>query len=218
MSSGLNWEEGYSSPFSPTTEAYYGTDLKKLIYNLTPIEEPGKIFRYKSGDTQLLSFVLEKATGRSISDYAQEKLWKPLGCENDAYWSLDKDNGSEKAYCCINSNARDFAKFGKLYLDSGKVNGKQIIPVDYFLNSIQPSGLPDGDLDMKKCDFYGYQWWIIPEYKGHKIFYARGILGQNIIVISDLKTIVVRLGKIRGERVGKHHKEVFLLIDEVLKR
>ncbi len=218
MSSGLNWEEGYASPFSPTTEAYYGTDLKKLINTLKPIEAPGKIFRYKSGDTQLLSFVLEKATGKKISDYAAEKLWEPMGCEHEALWSLDKDNGDEKAYCCVNSNARDFAKFGKLYLDSGRVNGKQIIPLDYVLSSIQPNALPDGDLDMKKSDFYGYQWWIIPDYKGHKIVYARGILGQNIIIIPNLKTIVVRLGKIRGARIGKHHIEVFLLIDELLSR
>jgi CubicO group peptidase (beta-lactamase class C family) len=218
MSSGLNWEEGYSSPFSPTTEAYYGTDLKKLIYHLEPIEEPGKIFRYKSGDSQLLSFLLEKATEKTLSDYAHEKLWEPMGCENNAIWSLDKENGNEKAYCCVNSNARDFAKFGKLYLDSGRINNKQIIPLEYVLNSIKPSYMPDGDLDMKKTDFYGYQWWTIPDYRGHYIFYARGILGQYIIMIPDEKIIIVRLGKIRGAKVGKHYKEIFLLIDEALNR
>ena len=218
MSSGLNWEEGYASPFSPTTEAYYGKDLKKLISTLKPIEGPGKIFRYKSSDTQLLSFILEKATGKSTSEYAEEKLWEPLGCANNAIWSLDYENGDEKAYCCINSNARDFARLGKLYLDSGKINGKQLIPLNYLLNSIQPTLMPDGDLDMKKTNFYGYQWWIIPDYKGHFIFYARGILGQNIIVIPDTKTIIVRLGKKRGEKIGKHYKETFLLIDEALSR
>ncbi len=216
MSSGLNWEEGYASPFSPTTEAYYGTDLKQLILPLQPAEAPGKIFRYKSGDTQLLAFILEKATGKTISDYAQEKLWEPMGCENDALWSLDKKDGNEKAYCCINSNARDFAKFGKLYLDSGRVNKKQLIPVDFIVRSTEPNNLPDGDLDLKKADFYGYQWWVLPNYKGHKIFYARGILGQNIIVIPDTKTIIVRLGKKRGDSIGKHHTETLLLIDETL--
>ena len=218
MSSGLNWQEAYSSPFSPTTEAYYGTDLKNLMSTLKPIEEPGKIFRYKSGDTQILSFVLEKATGKKLSDYAREKLWEPLGCEHNALWSLDKDNGYEKAYCCVNSNARDFAKFGKLYLDSGRVKNEQLIPLDYLLSSIQPTGMPDGDLDMKKSNFYGYQWWIIPNYKGHDVFYARGILGQYIIVIPDLKTIAVRLGKKRGEKAGKHYIETLLIIDEVLSR
>jgi CubicO group peptidase (beta-lactamase class C family) len=218
MSSGLNWEEGYSSPFSPTTEAYYGTDLKGLMDRLQPIEAPGKIFRYKSGDTQILSFVLEKATGKKLSDYAYEKLWEPLGCENSAIWSLDKENGYEKAYCCVNSNARDFAKLGKLYLDSGRFRGKELIPTEYVLNSIQPNYLPDGDLDLKKADFYGYQWWTIPNYRGHFVFYARGILGQYILVIPDQKTIVVRLGKKRGTPRGKHYNEIFLLLDEALTR
>ncbi len=218
MSGGLNWEEGYSSPFSPTTEAYYGNDLKKLMSTLEPIEEPGKIFRYKSGDSQLLSFILSKATGKSPSQYAQEKLWEPLGCENNAIWSLDHENGNEKAYCCVNSNARDFARLGKLYLDSGRINGTQIIPLEYVLNSTQPTLLPDGDLDMKNNNFYGYQWWTIPDYKGHSIFYARGILGQYIIVIPDQNIIVVRLGKMRGKQIGKHYKETFLLIDEALSR
>ncbi len=218
MSSGLNWEEGYSSPFSPTTEAYYGTNLKKLIYGLEPIEEPGKIFRYKGSDTQLLAFILEKATGKKISDYAREKLWEPMGCENDAIWSLDKENGEEKAYCCINSNARDFARFGKLYLDSGRWDNRQLIPEEYVLASLRPNGLPDGDKDMGKNDFYGYQWWTIPDYKGHSIFYARGILGQYILMIPDRKTIIVRLGKKRGAAVGKHYEETFLLIDEALAR
>lgn len=216
MSSGLNWQEGYSSPFSPTTEAYYGTNLKKQMSELEPVEEPGKIFRYKSGDTQLLSFLLEKATGKKTADYASEKLWEPMGCENDALWSLDKKDGDEKAYCCVNSNARDFAKLGKLYLDSGRWNGKQLVPEEYVLASIRPNHLPDGDLDMKSADFYGYQWWTIPNYKGHDIFYARGILGQYVIVIPDQRKIVVRLGKIRGPSVGKHYKETFLLIDEAL--
>jgi CubicO group peptidase (beta-lactamase class C family) len=218
MSSGLNWEEGYSSPFSPTTEAYYGTDLKGLMAGLQAIEEPGKIFRYKSGDTQILSFVIEKATEKKISDYAYEKLWEPIGCENDAIWSLDKENGYEKAYCCVNSNARDFAKLGKLYLDSGRFRGEQVIAEEYILKSIQPTYLPDGDLDLKKSDFYGYQWWAIPDYKGHFVFYARGILGQYILVIPDQKIIMVRLGKKRGEPQGKHYKEIFLLLEEALSR
>jgi len=180
------------------------------------VESPGKVFRYKSGDTQVLSFILENATQKKLAEYAQEKLWNPLGCERNAIWSLDKIDGDEKAYCCVNSNARDFAKFGKLFLDSGKVSGKEIIPIDYFIQSITPHQLPDGDLDMQKSDFYGFQWWIIPNYKGRYVYYARGILGQYIILVPETKTIIVRLGKKRGGAVGKHYKEIFLLLDEFM--
>ena len=71
---------------------------------------------------------------------------------------------------------------------------------------------------MKRSDFYGYQWWTIPDYKGHFVFYARGILGQYILVVPDQKIIVVRLGKKRGEPRGKHYKEIFLLLEEALNR
>jgi CubicO group peptidase (beta-lactamase class C family) len=146
---------------------------------------------YKSGDTQLLGLLLEKATGKSLSDYAAEKLWQPLGAQHPALWSVDHENGHEKAYCCFNSNTRDFARIGKLMLDSGKINGQAIIDSQYYALSIKACAIPDAN--GKACDYYGFQWWIDPEHP--EIFYARGILGQYIIVIPSRKEIIVRLGK-----------------------
>lgn len=196
MSSGIAFDEDYVSPFAYPAQAYYGSDLRSLTMGYTTVTEaPGVTFRYLSGNTQLLGFVLAKATGKPLADYATEKLWQPLGCEQPAFWSLDCEGGSEKAFCCLNSNARDFARIGKLYLDSGRWNGKQIVPEDYALASVSPTGLknPDGSLNTT----YGYSWWMIPEYKGHHIFYARGILGQYILCIPDLDMVVVRLGEER---------------------
>lgn len=215
MSSGLNWSEAYSDLFSITTKAYYGDDLKKLCLNLKSIDKPGKKFEYRSGDTQILSFVLAKATGTSLSGYLEKNIWQNLGCENDAFWSLDKENGVEKAYCCLNSNTRDFAKLGQLYLQMGNWKGQQIIDSAYIKASITPTGLFDPEFN-KKTDVYGYTWWLIPDYKGHKIFYARGILGQYMIMIPDKKIIAVRLGEIRGEHKGEHYDDVFEILDEVL--
>ena len=76
MSSGLNWDESYANPLSMTTEAYYGSDLWRLMLKLRVINKPGKEFKYLSGDTQLLSFLLKKATGKSLSAYAQENMEK----------------------------------------------------------------------------------------------------------------------------------------------
>ncbi|GAB3198617.1 CubicO group peptidase (beta-lactamase class C family) [Pontibacter aydingkolensis] len=216
MSSGLNWDESYSSPLSVTTEAYYGTDLRKVIKRLKAVETPGREFSYKSGDTQVLGLVLEAATGKSLSKLAEEKLWKPLGAEEDAEWSLDKRNGIEKAYCCFYSNARDFARIGQLYLNNGIWKGDTIVPPAYVQASITPNGLIDAN-DKEKVDFYGYQWWLLPDYKGQRIFYARGILGQYIIVIPEKNIVMVRLGKERAERVGKHPGEVLTMIDAVNK-
>lgn len=215
MSSGINFDEDYKNPFAYPGAAYYGKDLEKLTFKYDASEEPGKVFDYLSGNTQLLGFILEKATGKKVSEYASEKLWRPLGAKNSAFWSLDHEDGMEKAFCCFNSNAPDFARVGQLFLDSGKWNGNQLVSVDYVLNSIKPADLLD---DGKKNDKYGYSWWVIPEYKGHSIFYARGILGQYIVCIPDEHMIVVRLGNKRELKVAgeDHPADVFYYIDAAL--
>lgn len=196
MSSGSNWDEAYANPFSVTTELYYGHDAYKTAVGVSVIHPPGTLHFYKSGDTQLLGLIVEKATGKSLSAYAAEKLWQPLGAEHAALWSTDHIGGNEKSYCCFNSNARDFARLGQLMLDSGRWKGNEIIPTDYYLKSIQPCMIPDETGEPTK--YYGYQWWVIPSKPD--IFYARGILGQYIIVIPSKKTVVVRLGKKRSDQ------------------
>jgi CubicO group peptidase (beta-lactamase class C family) len=212
MSGGLDWDEAYASPFSVTTEAYYGTDLKKLMLRLKPVEEPGKIFDYKSGDTQLLGLMLEKATGKKLADYASEKIWEPLGFVHDAIWSLDHEGGDEKAYCCINSNARDFARLGSLYLHGGHWRGKQILDSSYINQALSPNGLTNREGE--KVNYYGYHIWLIPNYKGKRYFYFRGILGQYVIMMPKENIVIVRLGEKRGERQFPHFKEVFEMIEE----
>jgi CubicO group peptidase (beta-lactamase class C family) len=216
MSSGINFDEDYVNPFAYPGAAYYGSDIKELTYKYKVKDEPGKTFKYLSGNSELLGFVLEKATGKKVSDYASEKLWQPLGAKNSAFWSLDHEGGMEKTYCCFNTNALDFARIGKLFLDSGKWNGKQIVSKEYVLNSIKPAELID-DFG-KKNQKYGYSWWLIPNYKGHDIFYARGLLGQYILCIPDKKMVVVRLGN-KKEKIlpGQDHSiDVFYYIDAAL--
>lgn len=210
MSSGTDWNESYLNPFSVTSEAYYGSDVYKTATGVKAVRKPGSLHEYKSGDTQLLGLILEKATGKSLSEYASEKLWQPMGAEHPALWSTDHEKGNEKAYCCFNSNTRDFARIGKLMLDSGKWNGTSIIDSAYYANSIKACGIVDAK--GLPCDYYGYQWWIDPVNPG--IFYARGILGQYIIIIPSNKMIIVRLGKMTSPiRVHTVPKEVRFLIN-----
>lgn len=217
MSSGLSWTESYSGPFSITTEAYYGTDLNKTIASLNVTHPPGKDFVYRSGDTQVLGMIIKKSTGVSLSEYMAQKIWQPLGAENNALWSLDKEDGMEKAFCCINATARDYAKLPRLYLNKGMWNGKQLLDSNYIKASLTPTGKHDPQSNTN-CNFYGYQWWLIPEYKGHNIFYARGILGQFMICIPQLDIIIVRMGHERGDKKdGIHHILTYAMIDEVLK-
>jgi CubicO group peptidase (beta-lactamase class C family) len=213
MASGLNWDESYNSLFSLTTEAYYGKDLTSLVRKLRVVEEPGKTFRYMSCNTVLIAMAIAKASGMSLSEYASEKLWKPIGAEHAAMWSLDDENGVEKSYCCFYSTARDFARIGKLCADSGMWHGLTILPAWYIAESMTPAGLKDESGD--PVDYYGYHWWILNR-NGHKIFYARGILGQYIIVVPAMKMVIVRLGKERGEKTGNHYSDMIAYLDGVM--
>jgi len=206
MSSGLSWDESYSSLFSLTTKGYYGKDLPKLVLNQTAVKEPGVLFEYRSGDTQLLSLIVEKATGKTLADYASERIWSKIGAEHDALWCLDRKNGVEKAFCCFNTNARDFARFGQLVLNNGQWNGVQLVSSEFLKESFTPANYLTDSESGKPCDFYGYQWWMI-NFEGHSVIYARGLLGQYIFVIPDLNTVIVRLGHIRNSNKIDGHPE-----------
>ena len=208
MSAGVDWDESYSSLFSKTTEAYYGNNLWSLALTERLIEKPGVRFNYQSGVTQILAFIIQKATRKNIANYASEKLWTPIHAEEDALWSLDRKNGMEKAYCCFNTNARDFARLGQLILNKGRWDGEQVVDSNYIREATTPATwltytpkLQPGEIILKPtvpCTFYGYQFWLV-NYQGLKIINMRGMLGQYILVIPELDAVIVRLGKKRDK-------------------
>ncbi len=192
MSSGLDWNEAYKNPFGMTARAYYDDDLAENILKLKVVDTPGVAFKYLSGNTELLAMVLEKATKKKLSTYLYESFWNPIGAQNYALWQVDdKENRLAKAYCCLGSNARDFARFGKLYRDYGKWNGQQILDSAFVAKSITPR--------FEESPEYGYGFWL-SDFMGKEIFAMRGILGQYVIVIPEDDIIIVRLGHKVGER------------------
>lgn len=219
MSSGLNWDEAYTSLFSKTTQAYYGDDIRELVMDLKVVEEPGKKFSYKSGDTQLLSFVLAAAidkvykekdyhwgiftthvkvhSGTTISRYAEEKLWQPIQTCNDALWNLDREGGEEKTYCCFNTTARDLAHLARLILNHGNWNGRQVISETYINEAIAPAAYLENQFGDGPLDYYGFQIWLM-NYKGMQFPAFRGLGGQYIFAIPQKNAIVVRLGHKRS--------------------
>lgn len=215
MSSASSWDESYSSATSITTKAYYGKKLNKLMETITIDSEPGVTFEYESGNTQLLAMIVEKATGKNIAQYTTEKLWQPLGAEHDALWSLDHDSGIEKAYCCFNSNARDFARLGLLVQHHGMVYGQQIVPADYISATMTPATHLK-DKNGAVVDYYGYHWWLL-NYRNMTMPVARGILGQYIIVIPEHKAIVVRLGHERSQtQTNNFPIDIYAYVDAAL--
>ncbi|MCY4780489.1 serine hydrolase [Sphingobacterium sp. UT-1RO-CII-1] len=192
MTAGLKFTESYSNPFGDAANYYYGTNLRKALKKVHAETAPGQKFAYKSGETQVLGLVLERALkDRSITSYLDEKVWRPLGMEYDASWSLDrKKEGLEKTFCCLNARARDFAKLGRLYLQKGNWNGQQIVSEQWVKESTKV------DTTEGSSWRYQYQWWL-PSKDGD--FYADGMLGQYIYVHPEKDLIIVRLGKKRGD-------------------
>jgi len=192
MSAGYNFYESYGDPFTYTARTLYGDNLREVheMYELT--DETGTTFNYKSGNTQILGFILKEATGKSLSEYATEKVWKPIGAKHDALWSLDRKGGEERAYCCFNTNARDYAKFGKLYKDSCIIDGDTLVPLWYYNEAISlaPLKLKSGEPN----DRYGFQWWIHQD-SAVPCFYAHGLNGQYIFILPEHDMIIVRLGQ-----------------------
>ena len=202
MSAGMDWDEAYASLFSVTTHGYYGNDLYKLIMGLDIVDTPGVQYSYRSGETQLLSFVLEAATGETISKYAEKKLWRPMMAGQDAFWLLDKKDGDEKSFCCFHTTARDAARFGRLMLNMGNWNGRQLVSRKYMEEALAPASYLKDQWGKDPLTYYGYQTWIM-NYNGERCPYFRGMLGQYIIAIPSKNAVVVRLGHKRSREYVK---------------
>jgi CubicO group peptidase (beta-lactamase class C family) len=108
---------------------------------LGSVELPGSKFVYDNIDTQVLGALVARVTGQSLSDYMSRKIWQPLGMEQDALWQTDRDgpHGMEAAFCCLNAALRDYARFGLMFANQGKWNGRQIVPAQWVAEATAPS-------------------------------------------------------------------------------
>lgn len=197
MASGIEFDETYDAQFSDIQRVFHkvyvlGRPVDDAIrdYPAAANEQPpGTRFHYISIDTQVLANVLRHATGRTLTDYASEKLWQPLGMQDDARWSVDGE-GTELAYCCLNTTLRDYAKLGQLYLQNGNWQGQALLPSDWVSESTQRSEpwLAAGTAQPERG--YGYHWWVPPAADGE--FFANGIWGQVIWVDARRGVVIVR--------------------------
>lgn len=190
MASGLDWEEIYE------VERANESDVVQLVFTTESplayvvarqqLHAPGIRFNYSSGDTLLLSGMLQQATGKRAGDYAQEKLFSKLDIEGAEWWRAK--TGETLTYCCLDMTSRDFARFGLLYMQRGMWDGEQVVSQAWVDASLTPATAYRG---------YGYQWWLegstnpaLPD----DLFMANGHDGQFIYVIPSLELVVVRNG------------------------
>jgi len=204
MTSGLRYD-GTGSKGSDDARAYYDPDLRAVALTVQAEVPPGGRWQYNNFHPMLLGMILERTTGRTVSAYLSEKLWKPLGMEAPGSWSLDsRHDGFEKMESGLNARAIDFAKFGRLYLTGGTWEGRQLVPRAWVEASTRhddpriagPAISPPGD-EWARLPDYGFMWWVDPEAPGR--FFAAGNFGQYIYVAPDRNAVLVRFGTGYGD-------------------
>jgi CubicO group peptidase (beta-lactamase class C family) len=210
MTSGVKWNEDYTDPKSDVARMFSedvpaGQDPTVWFMKKLPREsEPGTKWVYKTGETNLIGVLVERATRRTLADYLTEKVWKPWGMERDAFW-MTNPAGSEVSGCCLSVSLRDYARMGMFALSGGK----GVVPDDWFakatVNEIPQPAVNNGF-------GYGYQWWTMSSGR----FAALGIFGQSIMVDPAKKLVVVMSGSwptATGEKLSAARGEFWKKIE-----
>jgi CubicO group peptidase (beta-lactamase class C family) len=182
MTSGVRWNEDYTDARSDVARMFLepvpaGEDPTVWYMKKLPRETaPGSKWVYKTGETNLIGVLVMRATKKPLADYLSEKLWRPYGMEQDAFWMVDP-SGHEVSGCCLSVSLRDYARMGQFALEGGK----GVVPANWFAEATRAHadiGLPGRG--------YGYQWWTYPQGR----YGAQGIFGQTIRVDPKTRTVI----------------------------
>ncbi len=200
MSSGVDFDETYDNRLSDIQQFFwkvfiFGRRADRVMTDYPKGEPSGTVHHYISIDTQALGMMLRRLYNKPLADLLSERIWQPLGMAGDAFWNIDEASadGMEIAFCCINARLRDYAKLGRLYLNQGNWNGKQLLPKDWVKEATTP-GAPHLEPGVSPYDYgprgYAYQWWVPENYQ--REYFASGVWGQYIYVSEPDNLIIVR--------------------------
>jgi len=201
MASGLAYTRTNGGLFhdlrSSDAHFYYTTDRTRSLLRMRREEPPGTRWAYKDSDAELVGLVLSRATGKTIAAQLEESIWRRIGTEQDATYSLDHRDGIENVSSGLNATARDYARFGRLFLNDGAWNGTQIIPRDWVRRSTQ---MDTSRTEPEVVTWYRMQhnlyWWIpMHNWAAERDFFADGSRGQRIYVHPPTRTIIVQLAE-----------------------
>jgi len=221
MASGIRYRE---FPFLHGDDAltYYHPRLRELALQGVRIEaEPGRVFHYNNYHPLLLGMVLERATGMPVARYLERKLWQRAGMVGEASWSLDSEaSGFEKMESGLNARAEDFARFGLLMLQGGRMNGRQVVPAGWVQWSTTPPDPPPGyyaqsPLAARPGAWYHAHWWGQRRAQGGHDFAARGNHGQFVFVSPANGIVIVRHGWRYGLSVAEWSRRMRHMADEL---
>jgi len=196
MTSGLRWDRNESNPFSDDFLTYYSPDLRETAMEAQIIEAPGQRFLYNDYNPALLGIILERATGMTVSEYMETRLWQQMGAEGYGSWSLDSENsGFEKMFVGLNGRAIDLAKLGWLFLNNGKNGDTQVIPQAWIELSTDTDDAIYTNRG-KYANYYQNYWWLDDE---NEAYYAEGDKCQFIYVYPKADLVLARFGTDCGD-------------------
>ena len=188
MTTGLDWNEevAYDDPRNDASVMEGAEDWVQYVIDRPMAKEPGKVFNYSSGVSELLAYIFQKETGQDIERYGEKYLFTPLGM--DHFWKrsplgvVDTEGG-------LFLNGSDLAKVGYLYLHDGMWDGKQIVSKDWVKQSVTPFIIAEEGFK------YGFKWWLLPQADGARyVWMARGFGGQRLMVFPEKDLIIVFTG------------------------
>ncbi|MEM6803387.1 MAG: serine hydrolase [Bacteroidota bacterium] len=196
MATGVKFNEDYADPESDINRWFrafaLGESQDEFAATLVNEKEPGTINHYVSINTHVLGMIIVKATGKSLTEYLQEKIWSKIGMEHNAFWLIDNKD-MEMALGGLNASLRDYAKLGSLFLHEGNWKGEQIVPKAWVQASTSPDGehvMPDNSPGAAPNFGYGYQWWIPNGSEGE--FMAIGVFHQLIYINPATRTVIAK--------------------------
>jgi len=190
MTSGVKWNEDYTDPKSDVARMFLepvpaGEDPTVFYMKTLPREAPaGSKWVYKTGETNLIGVLVSSATGKTLSSYLSEKIWKPFGMDQDAVWMLGP-TGHEISGCCVSASLRDYARFGLFILGGGVAGGEKVLPDDWLAAATTKQAAID-----QPGRGYGYQWWTNDDGS----FAAQGIFGQGIFIDPKRRLVIASNG------------------------
>lgn len=200
MRSGIRFRD-HDLPWGDKARAYYHPHLREVLLRELQINEPpGGRWVYNSYNSQLLGLVLERVSGGTVAEFTESRLWKRIGMEYDASWSVDGEvEPLEKMESGLNARAVDFAKLGRLILHGGNWNGTQVVSTSWIAESITLSpGCELAEFHPRSV-CYLHSWWLYPETADQRhAIAATGHLGQFIFVFPQEKLVMVRFGREDG--------------------
>lgn len=224
MSAGVDYKEDYDSLDNLEGRAWIDSLIEQsLPLNQTilwfdkKLNPPGTVFNYASLETQVVGWVVNRSSGRTLSELVSERIWQKIGAEHDANWALDRPGGMEIASCCINATTRDYGRFGLLFMNNGRVGDEQVIPKKWIEIATKPdpqrSYLHPGNIEASEPLGYQHFWWLWPD---DAAFIASGYGGQRIYINPQKRVVIVQTAVWRNDMAGKGKEETISAIMSIV--